>query len=141
METGVSYNKKKLHQAGDFTEFLATNEEISESLRPLLRLNRGMLVGLEKIEHGLLRSLESDPQVVDRVSRLLTIPGIGPVTALSWVLEVGEVKRARRSKWEHRRRRYDTTSEVLDPRSLYQQGSIHAWRLGKRARASNPPDA
>ena len=58
METGVAYNKKKLHQGGYFTEFLATNEEISESLRPLLRLNRGMLVGLEKVEHGLLRSLE-----------------------------------------------------------------------------------
>ena len=68
------------------------HEEIRESLRPLLRLNRGML-GLEKIEHGLLRSLERDPPRVDRVSRLLTIPGIGPVTALSWVLEVGEVKR------------------------------------------------
>jgi transposase len=52
-----------------------------------------MLVGLKKIEHGLLRSLERDPQLVERVNRLLTIPGIGPVTALSWVLEVGEVKR------------------------------------------------
>ena len=93
METGVTYNKKRLHQGGYFTEFLATNEEISESLRPLLQLNRGMLVGLKKIEHGLLRSLERDPQLVERVSRLLTIPGVGPVTALSWVLEVGEVKR------------------------------------------------
>ena len=75
LETGVAYNQKKLHQGGYFTEFLATNEEISESLRPLLRLNRGMLVGLEKIEHGLLRSL------------------VGPVTAHSWVLELGEVNR------------------------------------------------
>jgi transposase len=93
METGVTYNKKKLHQQGYFTEFLATSEELSESLRPLLRLNRGMLVGLEKTEQGLLRSLERDPQLVGRVQRLLTIPGVGPVTALSWVLEVGEVKR------------------------------------------------
>jgi transposase len=93
METGVTYNKKKLHQGGYFTEFLATNEAISESLQPLLRLNRGMLLELKKTEHGLLRSLEQDPQLVDRVSRLMTIPGIGPVTALSWVLEVGEVKR------------------------------------------------
>jgi transposase len=93
METGVTYNKKKLHQGGYFTEFLATNEEISESLRPLLRLNRGMLLGLEKVERGLLRSLEQDPRLVERVRRLMTIPGIGPVTALSWVLEVGEAKR------------------------------------------------
>jgi transposase len=93
METGVSYNKQKLHQRGYFTEFLATNEEVSEALRPLLQLNREMLVSLEKVERGLLRSLQHDPQLVERVRRLATIPGVGPVTALSWVLEVGEVKR------------------------------------------------
>ena len=62
METGVTYNKKKLHQGGYFTDLLATNEEINESLRPLLRLNRGMLIGLEKgRRRGLLRSLEPRP--------------------------------------------------------------------------------
>jgi len=78
METGVTYNKQKLHQRGYFSEFLAANEELSESLRPLLELNREMLVGLEKVERGLLRSLERDPQLTERVGRLRTIPGIGP---------------------------------------------------------------
>src|ERR1700682_101001 len=30
---------------------------------------------------------------MDRVRRLITIPAVGPITALTWALEVGEVKR------------------------------------------------
>jgi hypothetical protein len=40
METGVSYNKLRLHRMGYFAELLATNEEVSESIRPLLKLCR-----------------------------------------------------------------------------------------------------
>ena len=40
METGVSYNKLRLHKMGYFAELMSTNEEISESIRPLLRLCR-----------------------------------------------------------------------------------------------------
>jgi transposase len=93
MEAGVTYNKDKLHQPGYFSELLATNEEIDKPLEPLLRLNREMLVRLEKTERGLLKALARDRQLVERVKRLMTIPAIGPVTALTWVLEVGDVKR------------------------------------------------
>ena len=93
MESGVSYNKAKLHQPGYFTELLATNQEIDASLQPLLRLNREMLVRLERTERGLLKALTRDGQLAGRVKRLMTIPGIGPVTALTWVLEVGDVTR------------------------------------------------
>ncbi len=93
MESGVTYNKDKLHQPGYFTELLATNEEIDERLEPLLKLNREMLVRLEKTERGLLKALTKDRQLAERVKRLMTIPAIGPVTALTWVLEVGDVKR------------------------------------------------
>jgi transposase len=30
---------------------------------------------------------------MDRVERLMTIPAVGPITALTWALEVGEVQR------------------------------------------------
>ena len=40
METGVSYNKQRLHKVGYFRELLASNEEVDESIRPLLRLSR-----------------------------------------------------------------------------------------------------
>jgi transposase len=66
---------------------------LSDSLRPLLALNRSLMATLLKTEAALLRSLERDPLLKARVERLLTIPAIGPVTALTWVLEVGEVER------------------------------------------------
>jgi transposase len=40
METGVSYNKLRLHRMGYFADLMATNEEVSESIRPLLSLCR-----------------------------------------------------------------------------------------------------
>src|SRR5713101_7780335 len=75
MEAGVSYNKQRLHKAGYFRELLATNQDIDEGLC------------------SLLRSLERDSLLIDRVERLMTIPAVGPITALTWALEVGDAKR------------------------------------------------
>jgi transposase len=40
-------------------------------------------------------SLERDPLLADRIRRLRTVPGVGPITALTWALEVGDVSRFR----------------------------------------------
>src|SRR5258708_6828344 len=93
MEAGVSYNKQKLHQAGYFRELLATNPDINEGLCSLLRVCRETGVRLQRTESALVRSLERDSLLVDRVERLMTIPAVGPITALTWPLEVGEVQR------------------------------------------------
>ena len=93
MEAGVSYNKKKLHQAGYFRELLASNPDINEGLRPLLRLCRETVVRLSKTENALVSSLQQDPLLLERVERLMSIPAIGPITTLTWALEVGEVQR------------------------------------------------
>src|ERR1700676_2347241 len=75
MEAGVSYNKQKLHKVGYFKELLAINPDINEGLKPLLG------------------SLQRDSLLAERVQRLMTIPAVGPITALTWALEVGDVKR------------------------------------------------
>src|SRR5882762_6065719 len=93
MEAGVSYNKQRLHKAGYFRELLATNPDISEGLGSLLRLCRETVVRLQKTESALVRSLERDSSLTDRVERLMTIPAVGPITALTWALEVGDVQR------------------------------------------------
>lgn len=93
MEAGVSYNKQKLHKVGYFRELLATNKDIDDGLRPLLRLCRETLVRLQKMDSALVRSLERDRLLAERVERLMTIPAVGPITALTWVLEIGDVKR------------------------------------------------
>jgi transposase len=61
-----------------------------------LRLCRENVVRLSKTESAesaLVRSLERDPSLLERVERLMTIPGVGPITALTWALEIGEVQR------------------------------------------------
>jgi transposase len=93
MEAGVSYNKQRLHKAGYFRELMATNPDIHDGLRSLLRLCRETVVRLSKTESALVRSLERDPQLLERVERLMTIPSVGPITALTWALEVGEATR------------------------------------------------
>ena len=93
MEAGVSYNKQRLHQAGYFRELLATNPDIDEGLCSLLRLCRETVVRLGKTESALVRSLERDSLLVERVERLMTIPAVGPITGLTWALEVGDVQR------------------------------------------------
>jgi transposase len=93
MEAGVTYNKQKLHKAGYFRELLASNPDIDEGLRALLRLCRASVVRLQKTESALVRSLQHDPLLMDRVQRLMSIPAVGPISALTWALEVGDPSR------------------------------------------------
>src|SRR6202007_2217114 len=82
-----------LHKAVYFRELLASNPDIPEGLCSLLRLCREMVVRLQKTESALVRSLEQDSLLMDRVQRLMTIPAVGPITALTWALEVGDAQR------------------------------------------------
>ena len=93
MEAGVSYNKQRLHKAGYFRELLATNPDINEGLCSLLRVCRETVVRLQRTESALVRSLERDSLLKERLERLMTIPAVGPITALTWALEVGDVER------------------------------------------------
>src|SRR5271168_3995591 len=93
METGVSYNKQRLHKLGYFTELISSNDEVSESIRPLLKLSRETIVRSQRLDYALISSLERDPLLAERLKRLRTIPGVGPITALTWALEIGDVSR------------------------------------------------
>jgi transposase len=93
MEAGVSYNKQKLHKAGYFRELLASSPDIDSGLRSLLGHCREMVVRLGKMEAALIRSLQQDRLLAERVERLMSIPAVGPITALTWALEVGEAQR------------------------------------------------
>jgi transposase len=52
--------------------------------KPLVRL---------QTESALVRSLQRDSLLAECVQRLMTIPAVGPITALTWALEVGDVQR------------------------------------------------
>jgi transposase len=93
METGVSYNKQRLHKVGYFAELMTANEDVHESIRPLLKLSREMISRSQKLDYALVSSLERDPLLKERLRRLRTVPGVGPITALTWALEIGDFTR------------------------------------------------
>lgn len=45
-----------------------------------------------------MSSLQRDPLLAERIKRLRTVPGVGPITALTWALEIGDVSRFRSVK-------------------------------------------
>src|ERR1700758_4202398 len=93
METGVNYNKQRLHKVGYFKELMTTNQDVHESIRPLLKLSREMISRSQKLDYALISSLERDPLLKERLRRLRTVPGVGPITALTWALEIGDFTR------------------------------------------------
>jgi transposase len=93
METGSVYNKTRLHGEEYFKELVENLEEIPPSVIHLLRLSRGALEMFQSVERQLRGQLRQNPRLKKRVELLKTIPGVGDIVALSWVLEVGEVKR------------------------------------------------
>ena len=82
---------------GYFTELMSGNEEI-DCVRPLLKLSRDTINRSQKLDYALVSSLERDPLLAERLKRLRTVPGVGPITALTWVLEIGDVVRFRSIK-------------------------------------------
>lgn len=98
METGVTYDKPRLHRMGYFHQLLGENPEVGANIRPLLRLCREQIERAGRLDTTLIRTLERDPLLAERVERIKTIPGVGPITALTWVLEIGDPSRFRTIK-------------------------------------------
>jgi len=98
LETGVSHNKQRLHTQGYFEEVVFNHPEVSASIRPLLRLSREAILQCRKTEYALRKSLQRDPLLAERLQRLKTVPGVGPILALTWALEIGDVSRFRSVK-------------------------------------------
>jgi transposase len=98
LETGVTHNKQRLHTVKYFREMLSGNDEITDSIRPLLKLSREAISRLQKTDYALVSSLQRDALLAERIKRLRTIPGVGPIAALTWALEIGDVSRFRSVK-------------------------------------------
>src|SRR6266566_5054970 len=77
METGALYVKEKLHRKKYFANLLEELEEVPESVIDLLRLSRGALEMFESTQKRLVRELLADPELAQRVERLMSIPAVG----------------------------------------------------------------
>jgi len=90
MEVGASYNKKRLHGKKYFHELLERVDEIPPSVKELLALSRAGFEMFHSVQKRLIQALRTNSLIQDRVRRLMTIRGVGEVTALTWVLEIGD---------------------------------------------------
>jgi len=113
-----------------------------EALRPLAELLEGLAVSLREAEAWARQAAAADP--VTR--RLMTAPGVGPVTALSYRATLDHVERfpdagrataylglvpRENSSAERRHRGAITKAGPRRPRALLLQASWHIWRSGR----------
>lgn len=93
MEVGAQYSKKRLHGKKYFSDLVESVEDVPSSVKELLKLSRGGLELFTGVQKKLLAALRENDLIRERVERLMTIPGVGEVTALTWVLEIGDPHR------------------------------------------------
>ena len=98
MEVGAENSKRRLRGKRYFNDLLEQLEDVPPSVVRLLRLNRESQEVFEANQRWLVGELREYPEIREQVERLRSIPGVGEVTVLTWVLEVGEVECFRTTK-------------------------------------------
>lgn len=93
MEVGASYDKQRIHSRRYFEQLLERVEDVPESVKELLALSRSNLELFEAIQKKLIKTLRQNNQIKERVELLMSIAGVGEITALTWVLEIGDPSR------------------------------------------------
>ena len=93
MESGTAFKKEKLHGKKYFAALLDSLQEVPESVKDLLRMSRGSMEMFESAQKQILKRLLAEPGLQQRVERLSSIRGVGPITALTWALEVADPQR------------------------------------------------
>src|SRR5271168_2039876 len=93
MESGTAFVKDKLHGKKYFSELMKSLEEVPESVKDLLRMSRGSMEMFESTQKQIIKRLLSERALQQRIERLLSIRGVGPITALTWALEVSDPQR------------------------------------------------
>jgi len=92
MESGIEYDIKKLHGKKYFYNLLE-EIEVSEELSQILKMSRECLEFLKTIDKKIVSGLKIHPEIRERLDMLTTIPGVGSITALTWILEIGDPHR------------------------------------------------
>jgi len=98
MEVGADYNKQRLHGKAYFDQLLERVEDVPDSVKDLLKLSRTNLELFTAVQKKLLKVLRNDSRIQQRVENLMSIAGVGEITGLTWVLEIGDPARFRSSR-------------------------------------------
>lgn len=90
METGVEYNSRRVHGKKYFNELLDNLEDVPNSVFELLRTSRAGMEMFEAAQKKLTSALAKLPELRERVERLMSVDGVGEITALTWALEIDD---------------------------------------------------
>lgn len=93
MEAGAEYDKGRVHGKKYFHDLLGRLEDVPPSTKQLLKLSRSGHEMFHQAQKKLIRELKENSIIRDRVKRLMGIPGVGEITALTWVLEIADPHR------------------------------------------------
>jgi len=93
MEAGAEYNKEKLHGKKYFKELLERLDYVPGSVKEILELSHSSMEFFDSNQKRLVRRLRENPSLSERVERLMSIPGVGEITALTWALEIADPQR------------------------------------------------
>jgi len=93
MEVGAEYSKRRLHGGRYFQELLRNLDYVPDSVLNLLQMSHDSADFFSKMQKTLIYALRNESQISKRVELLMSIRGIGEVTALTWVLEMGDINR------------------------------------------------
>ncbi len=88
MEVGAEYDKQRLHGERYFQALLNDLDDIPESVVELLEMTHSGMKIFQANQRRLINLLVEHPALSERVNLLMTIPGVGEVTALTWALEI-----------------------------------------------------
>lgn len=93
MEVGAPYDAGRIHQHGYFNELLGNLDDVPPSVVDLLATTRSGLEMFQAAQKRLLDALVKHDHLSERVALLMTIDGVGEITALTWALEIDNPSR------------------------------------------------
>jgi len=94
MECGLEYDKKRLHGKKYFRDLMESlDDDTPRTVKELLVLTRSNYEIFDSGQKRLVKELEQNEALRERIERLMSIPGVGVVTALTWALEIGDPNR------------------------------------------------
>lgn len=94
MEWGVEFEARRLKGKKYFAE-LIDGLAATPDAQQLLRCLREQWESLQSRQKSLVAQMVNHESLRERVERLCTVPGVGPITAMTWAVEIGEPARFR----------------------------------------------
>jgi transposase len=101
MEVGIPYDSVRIHRQGYFNELIDHLDEVPASVRDLLRTTRSGLEMFQSAQQRLLDTLRKHAHLRERILLLMSIRGVGIITALTWALEIDTPSRFSNLKKAH----------------------------------------